>query len=45
LQYINGIGLKNIIEKAKQLEAKYGERFAIPKLLQEKADKGELFVD
>lgn len=45
LQYINGVGLKNVIEKAKQLEAKYGERFAVPKLLQEKADKGELFVD
>ncbi|HRH58102.1 MAG TPA: 3-hydroxyacyl-CoA dehydrogenase NAD-binding domain-containing protein, partial [Chitinophagales bacterium] len=45
LQYINGAGLKNVIEKAKQLEAKYGERFAVPKLLQEKADKGELFVD
>ena len=45
LQYINGAGLKNVIEKAKQLEAKYGERFAIPKLLQDKADKGELFVD
>ncbi|HQG37753.1 MAG TPA: 3-hydroxyacyl-CoA dehydrogenase NAD-binding domain-containing protein [Chitinophagales bacterium] len=45
LQYINGVGLKNVIEKAKQLEAKYGERFSVPKLLQEKADKGELFVD
>ncbi|HQO90618.1 MAG TPA: 3-hydroxyacyl-CoA dehydrogenase NAD-binding domain-containing protein [Chitinophagales bacterium] len=45
LQYINGAGLKNVIEKAKALEAKYGERFAVPKLLQDKADKGELFVD
>ncbi|MCC6583482.1 MAG: enoyl-CoA hydratase/isomerase family protein [Chitinophagales bacterium] len=45
LQYINGAGLKNVIEKAKTLEAKYGERFAVPKLLQDKADKGELFVD
>lgn len=45
LQYINGAGLKNVIEKAKVLEAKYGERFAVPKLLQDKADKGELFVD
>ena len=45
LQYINGAGLKNVIEKAKSLEAKYGERFAVPKLLQDKADKGELFVD
>ena len=45
LQYINSYGLKNIIEKAKALEAKYGDRFSVPKLLQEKADKGELFVD
>lgn len=45
LQYINAMGLKNVIEKAKQLEAKYGERFSVPKLLQDKADKGELFVD
>lgn len=45
LQYINGAGLKNVIEKAKALEAKYGERFSVPKLLQDKADKGELFVD
>ena len=45
LQFINGYGLKNLIERAKQLEAKYGERFSVPKLLQDKADKGELFVD
>lgn len=45
LQYINGAGLKNVIEKAKALEVKYGERFSVPKLLQDKADKGELFVD
>ena len=45
LQFINGYGLKKLIERSKQLEAKYGERFAVPKLLQDKADKGELFVD
>ena len=45
LQYINGAGLKNVIEKAKALEVKYGERFSVPKLLRDKADKGELFVD
>jgi 3-hydroxyacyl-CoA dehydrogenase/enoyl-CoA hydratase/3-hydroxybutyryl-CoA epimerase len=45
LQFINAYGLKKLIERSKQLEAKYGERFAVPKLLQEKADKGELFVD
>ena len=45
LQFINAYGLEKLIERSKQLEAKYGERFAVPKLLQEKADKGELFVD
>lgn len=45
LQFINGYGLKKLIERAKELEAKYGERFSVPKLLQDKADKGELFVD
>ncbi|HNF48329.1 MAG TPA: 3-hydroxyacyl-CoA dehydrogenase NAD-binding domain-containing protein [Chitinophagales bacterium] len=45
LQYLNGMGLNNAIEKAKKLAAKYGERFSVPKLLQEKADKGELFTD
>ena len=45
LQYINGMGLKKFIEKAKALEAKHGDRFSIPNLLQQKADKGELFVD
>ncbi len=45
LQFINGYGLKKLIERSKQLEAKYGERFSVPKLLQDKADKGELFVD
>ncbi|MDB5229159.1 MAG: 3-hydroxyacyl-CoA dehydrogenase NAD-binding protein [Bacteroidota bacterium] len=43
LQFINGYGLKKFIERSKQLEAKYGERFSVPELLQEKAEKGELF--
>ena len=45
LQFINGYGLKKLVERSKELEAKYGERFSVPKLLQDKADKGELFVD
>jgi 3-hydroxyacyl-CoA dehydrogenase/enoyl-CoA hydratase/3-hydroxybutyryl-CoA epimerase len=45
LQFINGYGLNKLIARAKELEAKYGERFSVPKLLQDKADKGELFVD
>ena len=43
LQFINGYGLRKFIEKAKQLEAKYGARFSVPNLLKEKAEKGELF--
>lgn len=45
LQYINGYGLEKFVARSKELQAKYGERFAVPKLLQDKADKGELFVD
>jgi 3-hydroxyacyl-CoA dehydrogenase/enoyl-CoA hydratase/3-hydroxybutyryl-CoA epimerase len=45
LQYLNGIGLRTAVAKAKELQAKYGERFAVPQLLQDKADKGERFVD
>ncbi len=45
LQYLNGIGLKNAVAKAQALQAKYGDRFAVPQLLQDKADRGELFVD
>jgi 3-hydroxyacyl-CoA dehydrogenase/enoyl-CoA hydratase/3-hydroxybutyryl-CoA epimerase len=44
LQFINGYGLEKFIARAKQLEAKYGERFSVPKLLEDKAEKGELFV-
>jgi 3-hydroxyacyl-CoA dehydrogenase/enoyl-CoA hydratase/3-hydroxybutyryl-CoA epimerase len=45
LQFINGYGIKEFVERAKQLEAKYGERFSVPKLLQDKANKGEIFKD
>jgi 3-hydroxyacyl-CoA dehydrogenase/enoyl-CoA hydratase/3-hydroxybutyryl-CoA epimerase len=45
LQYINGHGLDKFIAKAEQFEAKYGERFAVPQLLRDKAAKGEQFVD
>lgn len=43
IQFLNQYGLKEAVARAKALEAKYGERFAVPALLQEKADKGELF--
>jgi len=45
LQYLNALGLQNAIALAHKLQAKYGERFSVPKLLQDKADKGELFID
>ncbi len=43
IQFLNQYGIQNAVARAKALEAKYGERFAVPALLQEKADKGELF--
>jgi len=44
LQYINSYGLDAFIRRAEELQAKYGDRFAVPALLKEKAAKGELFV-
>ncbi len=43
LQFINSVGLKNFIKRAEELEAKYGSRFNVPKLLRDKVEKGELF--
>ncbi|MCO5231368.1 MAG: 3-hydroxyacyl-CoA dehydrogenase NAD-binding domain-containing protein [Chitinophagales bacterium] len=43
LQFINSYGLKEFIQRANELQAKYGDRFAVPQLLQEKAAKGEKF--
>ncbi|GGX43836.1 3-hydroxyacyl-CoA dehydrogenase NAD-binding domain-containing protein [Streptomyces fructofermentans] len=47
LQYINGYegGLPGFVARARQLAERYGERFAPPALLVEKADKGERFTD
>jgi 3-hydroxyacyl-CoA dehydrogenase/enoyl-CoA hydratase/3-hydroxybutyryl-CoA epimerase len=51
LQYINGypaadgrIGIEAFTERAQELAEKYGERFAPPALLLEKARKGETFA-
>ncbi|MFZ3192320.1 MAG: 3-hydroxyacyl-CoA dehydrogenase NAD-binding domain-containing protein [Moraxellaceae bacterium] len=44
IQYLNQYGLDKAIARAAELEAKYGERFAAPQLLKDKAAKGELFV-
>jgi 3-hydroxyacyl-CoA dehydrogenase/enoyl-CoA hydratase/3-hydroxybutyryl-CoA epimerase len=43
IQYINMVGLDKFITRAKQLEKQYGERFAAPQLLLDKAAKGEKF--
>ncbi|MEV7192872.1 3-hydroxyacyl-CoA dehydrogenase NAD-binding domain-containing protein [Streptomyces sp. NPDC093510] len=47
LQYINGYegGLPGFVARARELAERYGERFAPPALLVEKAEKGEKFSD
>ncbi|MEU7168553.1 3-hydroxyacyl-CoA dehydrogenase NAD-binding domain-containing protein [Streptomyces morookaense] len=47
LQYINGYegGLPGFVARARELQAAYGDRFAPPALLLEKAEKGETFTD
>ncbi|GHF26789.1 3-hydroxyacyl-CoA dehydrogenase [Streptomyces mashuensis] len=47
LQYVNGYegGAAGFLTRARELQAAYGERFAPPALLVEKAEKGEVFAD
>ncbi|MFP3986751.1 3-hydroxyacyl-CoA dehydrogenase NAD-binding domain-containing protein [Streptomyces sp. E11-3] len=47
LQYINGYegGLPGFVARARELADRYGDRFAPPALLVEKASKGETFKD
>ncbi|MER5729091.1 3-hydroxyacyl-CoA dehydrogenase NAD-binding domain-containing protein [Streptomyces sp. NPDC002138] len=47
IQYINGYegGLPGFVARARELAAAYGERFAPPALLVEKAGRGETFTD
>jgi 3-hydroxyacyl-CoA dehydrogenase/enoyl-CoA hydratase/3-hydroxybutyryl-CoA epimerase len=47
LQYINGYegGLPGFVARARELAEQYGERFAPPALLVDKAEKGERFSD
>ncbi|MET9296091.1 3-hydroxyacyl-CoA dehydrogenase NAD-binding domain-containing protein [Streptomyces sp. NPDC003077] len=47
LQYINGYegGLPGFVARARELQEAYGERFAPPSLLLEKAERGEKFTD
>lgn len=44
IQYLNQYGLDKAVARAADLEAKYGERFAAPQLLKDKAAKGEFFA-
>jgi len=44
LQFINYVGTAKFVARADELAKKFGERFAPPKLLRDKAAKGELFV-
>lgn len=41
LQFVNGYGIERFIERARALQLAYGERFAPPALLLEKAQAGE----
>lgn len=43
LQYINACGVAEFTERAKELAAQYGDRFAPPQLLIDMAQKGEVF--
>ncbi|NOZ50349.1 MAG: 3-hydroxyacyl-CoA dehydrogenase [Chloroflexi bacterium] len=43
LQYINDYGLPAFVERSKELAALYGERFAVPALLQRIAAAGQQF--
>lgn len=44
IQYLNQYGLDKAIARAQELEAKYGERFAVPQLLKDQAAKGQPFA-
>ena len=43
LSFIDTIGAKAFVARAGELEAKYGDQFAVPALLKEMAEKGETF--
>ncbi|MBB1245701.1 enoyl-CoA hydratase/isomerase family protein, partial [Streptomyces durbertensis] len=47
LQYVNGYpgGLPGFVARAEELRARYGDRFTPPRLLREKAERGEVFTD
>jgi len=41
LQFVNSVGVAKFVARANQLAGKYGERFAPPRLLRDKAAQGE----
>ena len=43
LQFINSVGTAKFVKRADELAKKFGERFAPPKVLRDKAARGELF--
>lgn len=43
LQYVNDYGTKQFVARAKELNAQYGERFAVPALLEQMAVEGKEF--
>ena len=43
-QFVNSVGAAKFVARADELAKKFGERFAPPKLLRDKAAKGELLV-
>jgi 3-hydroxyacyl-CoA dehydrogenase/enoyl-CoA hydratase/3-hydroxybutyryl-CoA epimerase len=44
LQYINGYGLTEFVARAAEFAEKYGERFAVPESLVQRAEKGEQYI-
>ena len=43
-QAINAYGLGEFVARSKELESRYGSDLAVPKLLQDRANRGELFL-
>lgn len=44
IQYVNTYGFDNFIARCEELKARYGERFACPEIVKQKAESGELFA-
>ncbi|HWK66055.1 MAG TPA: 3-hydroxyacyl-CoA dehydrogenase NAD-binding domain-containing protein [Rhizobiaceae bacterium] len=45
LSYVDGIGAKKFVKRAKELQKRYGPQFKAPKLLLDMAEKGESFYE